>query len=460
MAEEILREALLGATGARLLNYKEVANRIRGARPELFYSPTQVIIRREGNSASAIEGKSKSLIAKAREHDVVLNAAITYIQNGGRILIVDSLEIFNTVYINSPFINIVSPYRTVIDIKADGITAFKIDKSGIGAGLEGLFIRGNSIGKIGIDAAFTTFGEAQLTLRDVLVTGFHQHCIFIKNTARIDMLNVEAHTVGEGGETILVQDTAHVSIANSKFTGDPISGTTPSNTARFLNISELNIVNSRFREGASSLVIGYTTRYATLSNINIDASRQYGLFIASGAGPAILLTNISIHNVSVEGVGLYDGIYNLTTNTVLGSNIEILDERTTKQMRYGINDVTGSGLWKNVRISGHTIAPINNVKVITGVGFQNHGVATITGDGTATDFLLGTHDLQPSITDPSQVAVMCTPANTEAINNSPIICYLSDEDADGIYESIRVKFNTAPALNAQAKIVWEVRYIG
>jgi len=66
-----------------------------------------------------------------------------------------------------------------------------------------------------------------------------------------------------------------------------------------------------------------------------------------------------------------------------------------------------------------------------------------------------------SVDDPSKVIVKCTPASPDAIAASPVVCYLSDEDGDGVYESIRAKFASAPASGTDnVKVVWEVEYIG
>lgn len=86
---------------------------------------------------------------------------------------------------------------------------------------------------------------------------------------------------------------------------------------------------------------------------------------------------------------------------------------------------------------------------------ENAGTATLSGDGTTTDFLVGPHNIVPAPTDPSSIAVYCTPASPDAINASPVTCYLSDEDGDGTYESIRAKFQTAPASGTDnVKLSW------
>ena len=101
------------------------------------------------------------------------------------------------------------------------------------------------------------------------------------------------------------------------------------------------------------------------------------------------------------------------------------------------------------------------IKNNIGYRTENSGIATLSGDGSTTEFVLGEHGLDVEVTDPSKVIVNCTPASPDAIAASPVVCYLSDEDGDGVYESIRAKFASAPPSGTDnVKVVWEVEYIG
>ena len=93
---------------------------------------------------------------------------------------------------------------------------------------------------------------------------------------------------------------------------------------------------------------------------------------------------------------------------------------------------------------------------------EKFGISILSGDGTTTDFLLGQHKLNiPYLTSPDKALVECTPASSDAIAASPVVCYLSDEDGDGIYESIRAKFASAPAAGTDnVRVVWYAKYIG
>jgi len=114
--------------------------------------------------------------------------------------------------------------------------------------------------------------------------------------------------------------------------------------------------------------------------------------------------------------------------------------------------------------AGSIMIPIINKDKITpifGPTYKRSGCSTISGNGSTTDFLIGEHGLTPSVVDPTKVIVRVTPASADAIAASPCVGYLSDENGDGIYESIRVKFASAPASGTDnVKVVWEVEYIG
>jgi len=88
---------------------------------------------------------------------------------------------------------------------------------------------------------------------------------------------------------------------------------------------------------------------------------------------------------------------------------------------------------------------------------ENIKVASVTLDGTTTDYLLTTHDLSILSSDRTMYEVECTPASQASINVSPIQCYVSDEDGDGKYESIRVKLNNPGTSGLSAVFVVKVR---
>jgi len=92
---------------------------------------------------------------------------------------------------------------------------------------------------------------------------------------------------------------------------------------------------------------------------------------------------------------------------------------------------------------------------------RTSGTATFSGDGATTDFLIGSHGLAESPTDRTRVYAEVTPASADAITGSPCECYASDEDGDGAYESIRVKFASAPPAGTNNVVVrWKAELCG
>jgi len=84
------------------------------------------------------------------------------------------------------------------------------------------------------------------------------------------------------------------------------------------------------------------------------------------------------------------------------------------------------------------------IEVIENKLKRNSGTATFNGDGTTTDFLIGAHGLAENPSDRARIHVKVTPVSGDAVDASPCVAYASDEDADGAFESIRVKFINAP----------------
>jgi len=80
------------------------------------------------------------------------------------------------------------------------------------------------------------------------------------------------------------------------------------------------------------------------------------------------------------------------------------------------------------------------------IGYPNKtsGVSTFSGDGTATEFTIASHNLAENPTDQKRLFCEVTPVSADAQGASPCECYPYDADGDGAYEALRVKFSTAP----------------
>lgn len=98
------------------------------------------------------------------------------------------------------------------------------------------------------------------------------------------------------------------------------------------------------------------------------------------------------------------------------------------------------------------------VNVNTTFKQSNEGTATITGDGTTTEFVVKVqHGL---ISDKVAVAVSTTKATTAP--PSYIYGYVEDDDGDGFKETlvITVRFDTAPASGETVEIYWRAWVVG
>lgn len=85
-----------------------------------------------------------------------------------------------------------------------------------------------------------------------------------------------------------------------------------------------------------------------------------------------------------------------------------------------------------------------------------YGVGEFDGNGSTTEFVVSNHGV-PDITDPREYIVVVTPASQDAINSSPVFGYLSDEDNDGVYEALRIKFSSPPPSGTKnVVVVWKL----
>ena len=80
-----------------------------------------------------------------------------------------------------------------------------------------------------------------------------------------------------------------------------------------------------------------------------------------------------------------------------------------------------------------------STRSVTGFGHE-HYVTTLSGDGSTQVFKLGT--IKYPVTDPSIATFKSQPLTDDA--KIPYVIYLQDDDSDGIYESVYVKFSSAP----------------
>ncbi len=156
--------------------------------------------------------------------------------------------------------------------------------------------------------------------------------------------------------------------------------------------------------------------------------------------------------------GIY--LYNSVRNKIIGVRVE--DTQDTPTQDVGIkeggssdNNIIAYCTVRNNKTEQIVIVGANTI-IRRNIGYltENSGVATFSGDGSTTDFLIGDHGL--AVTDPSKIVVKVTPISSDAIDASPCIGYVDPNDN----AKIRVKFASAPASGTDnVKIIWEAQVV-
>ena len=313
-----------------------------------------------------------------------------------------------------------------------------------------------------------------------------------RETKNVNIKNIIGINIGALG----LASAMNINASNLISINAPVFGINIETTSGYSQLENINI-SDVYIEGAQSHCIeintakkvtikGFTVKQCGVSGIDIfdsdevkiidgvsELNNRYGIIIWMSAKTPrrIDIENVTARNNSQELAGAYDGIrIGAAAEEVSIINCRAYDDQTTPTQSYGIyiagqdkkykvmmNTVYGNINGQISFTAGKPVLLKSNVGFVT----ENSGTVVLSGDGVASDFLLGGHGLSPGISDPGGVIVRCTPASPDAIAASPITCYLSDEDGDGVYESIRAKFTTAPPAGTNnIKITWTAEYIG
>ena len=143
----------------------------------------------------------------------------------------------------------------------------------------------------------------------------------------------------------------------------------------------------------------------------------------------------------------FDKIYLSTANKVSTAFLVEGTSSNIKLMNSNFRDVSA-----NLLIDDQSQAL--KVKNVEGYPTEASGIATFSGDGSTTDFLIGDHGLV--VTDPTKIIVKVTPISADAIAASPCIGYVDPNDNT----KIRVKFASAPASGTDnVQIAWEAQVV-
>ena len=147
--------------------------------------------------------------------------------------------------------------------------------------------------------------------------------------------------------------------------------------------------------------------------------------------------------------------HSTNVNRVIVTNNTFYNLNTGIDFTYtGDNNIIIGNLFDNV--STPILVDFTKVLVRNNRGYttESSGIATLSGDGSTTDFLIGDHGL--AVTDPTKIVVKVTPIGSDAIAASPCVGYVDPNDNT----KIRVKFASAPASGTDnVKIVWEAQMV-
>jgi len=465
------------------LKYKKLIGKLQTE--NYFQTPADVIVFRKGNLAIAVKGDTKETIASSTDHAEVIQAAINYLksQGGGKLFIASGDYLLNkplvikqggiilygggATRLISNGSNIISieyeegtggiAFITITDMRLDGgnnnVRAITNENSPGDAWTRDIIIERLQIVNLNGSDAIGIYleGPERVRIRDCFINevkkgiafksapGYAGGNIWIENNYigiydQPDAVGIE-HVVDVDGNS------RHIIILNNHILGSTEYSETGVRIAHLAGgeISYIKILNNRFEHVDKPILFEGTVRYSHIVANTIAQWKSGDIKLISL--PQKSAGTVIAHNY-IEGAsgntGIHSDIWESPKNIIFGNIFRNVE--------------------KPIEIPRPQFAIIkNNINYLT----ENSGVATLSGDGSTTDFLIGEHGLSPSITDPSKVIVKVTPASPDAIAASPCVGYLSDEEPDGVYESIRVKFASAPASGTDnVKVVWEVEYIG
>ena len=476
--------------------------------------PADIVIKKDGDYAVAVD-KSGRVIVKSTDHASVIQTALdsltsnrtwkekvvligdftvdtsinvssyTIIELHGKIKIADGVTITGGIFTISNQ-NDVEIRGGILDCNRDNTPdgGIHTNQVAIYVGKSSRIIIENVHARNGYYMGFSLYGVQDSIIRNNYLEDFWEEYIDLDHG--LDATPTEGNIVE--GNIIVAKTTAPRTtygifldgsslyppcrnnvIANNIIYGNNVLsyGIAVTKTQAYGNIVKGNIVT-----GAEIGIMIESPNNSVIGNTLI-LNRKYGVLIYQGNTNTLVAYNTFINNSQDADVAYYALMVRGWYCHIIGNKF-INDDNISTKRQLGIkedtyygdvdynyivdNDVQGvpTPYTRRILKAGTNTIVKNN----RGYPTEANGVATLTGDGTTTDFLIGSHGLAPSITDPSTVVVSCTPANSDAIANAPITCYLSDEDADGNYESIRVKFASAPASGTSPKVAWRAEYIG
>jgi len=480
-------------------------------RKESYVSPASVIVFKEGDYAVAIDGKTKEIIEMSKDHGKVIQKAIDYLMNGGRIIIKKgNYNIKSAIYIRNSNITlsgegagtvlsttgmdetfIIIGYDTSVEniiirnLQIDGTNLTEPSTKGIENNINGCGILIYTtdtvkVKKVLIEGVYVKNipNEAIASYCSVYqqeIHGIIRNC-FIKNPGHRAIHLHNDHSwiiIGNvilGGDNEFESGIRHGEIIaynyfyNCKVSVGCILGSKPCAVICCNHFQKCEGIGIRtWNEG--DLVLGNVFIDHKGINVRLVGGGICALnsfYYPGGDSPVIevafsnsyIIGNRIYKSSTVESVGGVINIKDAYDNVYILYNLVQHYYNDQGYLVYFVNSKPTNVVVGNILVGGRVKIhdPSGNVVIKHNIGYQteNHGIATITGDGTTTTF---TVDVEHGLVtdDISKICVTITPSKPCDVSYD-----LVDKDSDGFKETLRITltFGTAPADGEVIYVSW------
>jgi len=382
----------------------------------------------EGDTYYAKSGKTGEIKFEDDDASEVIQSAVNELPNGGEIAIKSGVFLISKEILLSANITIFGEGSSTILKTTKYVNIFRIPDGAIRITIAHLQLDGNRDNIVdegdrhAHNGILTRKGASEIVIYNLWIHDFHSAGLHLDALDKSIIYGNHIWNLTYDGMHL---GTDELSFRDNIVANNYLKGLLENNGIHTASESERNIFLGNHVENFGGGIV-------VLGNYNIIAS------------------NTCIHN-DFSGISI-SGNYNI----VIGNDCS--DPITPPIQNYGIrldspadynyviyNNVTGG------TVGGIYIHDMLNNVVKFNIGFatENSGVVAFSGDGSTSDFEIGTHGL--AITDPEKIVVKITPISSDAITASPCIGYVDPADNT----KIRVKFASAPASGADnVKIKW------
>lgn len=461
-------------------------------RSDLYNIPADVIVYRDGEYAIAIDGKTKRVIARSSEHDTVIQEAIDYLENGGKIYISQgTYNIKNTITLKNNIILEGAGKSTILQNSVERpnyLNPMISANDNENIIIRDIYFDGNlrNLGTTGgyYEGAIILAGVKYALIMNCEFYDWYSNPIDIINTDTnnpymISVVNNIIH-YHNGDAGIRTKYTNLCIIAENKIeNGNGIY----LNEYSYNNVVINNVINTNHGgtniDGGDYGDVGISLYNANdniiignvIYNAKIDTSGNGGIGILLNASNNNIITGNKIINCEASAISIINSSVNYIALNYLRDNClqstandrdeikvyassdqysnvienNVILETGGQKCRYGIyiDSYQHNCVIRFNKIFDISPAIVNNgvnTKIKSNIGYttENYGTATFTGDGTTTQFTIS-HGL---VSTPTVVIV--TPKGSTPKPDS------IDWDSTTIY----INYSTAPTAGTTLTFSW------